>query len=182
LLAAEGLYHWDCRERGRRLADLSKTLNIPLAIAVLKHHAYGVAFKLHPFRAHNPIDEFRAEHREVTELALMEWLSIENRRLNANFVTLRDYSLSSQLKCAENQWWYNLVSTIRTFGFGAAFKRTSPRYPRERLFNTLPLLLSPSEVATEPAMRRYLQKQLHTRADDWPGLVSAYKQVWGAYG
>jgi len=46
----------------------------------------------------------------------------------------------------------------------------------------LPLLLSPSEVATEPAMKRHLQKQLHTRADDWPGLVSAYKQIWGVYG
>jgi hypothetical protein len=182
LLAAEGLYHWDCRERGRRLADLSRELKSPLAKAVLKHHAQGVAFKLHPFRALNPIDEFRVEHREVTELALREWLLVENRRLHANFVTLRDYSLSSQLKCAESQWWHNLLSTIRTFGFGAAFKHTSPRYPRERLFNTLPLLLSPSEVATEPAMRRHLQRQLHTHADDWLGLVSAYKQVWGVYG
>jgi hypothetical protein len=182
LLTAEGLYHWDCRERGRRLAGLGADFKSPLARAVLKHHAAGVVFKLHPFRAFNSLDEFRAEHRQVTDLALREWLSVENRRLKANFVTLRDYSLSSQIKCAESQWWHNLLSTIRTFGFGAAFKHTSPRYPRERLFNTLPLLLSPSEVATEPAMKRHLQKQLHTRADDWPGLVSAYKQIWGVYG
>jgi hypothetical protein len=182
LLAAEGLYHWDCLERGRRLAGLAQQANKPFVLAALKYHAAGVRFKLHPFRAMKPTEEFEAEHREITELALMEWLWIENGRLKANFACLRDYSFSSSVKCEESGWWHNFLSNIKTFGIGAAFEPARQRYPRERLFNALPLLLTKGEAATEPVTRSHLQKQLRTRAQDWPGLVNAYKQLWNTYG
>src|SRR5258708_3907063 len=121
------------------------------------------------------IEEFRIEHSELTRLDLDEWLWIENRRLKANFSTLREYSFSSIYKCAQNAPWRNLLLNLRTFGAGATLDKNSPRYPRERLFNALPLLLGAGEAATQLDTRRHLQRQLRSRADDWRGLVAAYK-------
>jgi hypothetical protein len=182
LLAAEGLYHWDCRKRALRLAGLAQQGNWPFANAILKHHTEGVRFKLHPIRAVKPVAAFKAEHQAITELALKEWLRIENSRLKTHFVSLHDYSFSADVKCDETKWWHNLLSNVRTFGVSAALKQNRHRYPRERLFNTLPLLLSRWEPAAEPVTRRHLQRQLQTGATDWHGLVNAYKQLWNAYG
>jgi hypothetical protein len=182
LLATGGLYHWDCLERGRRLARLAQQGDRPLVQATLKHHAAGVRFKLHPVRAVRSIEEFKAEHRQITELALREWLWIENGRLKANFESLRDYSFSSSVKCEESRLWRNLLLNIKAFGVGAALEPTRQRYPRERLFNALPLLLGTTEGTTEPVTRRHLQKQLRTSAQNWEGLVNAYKQLWSTYG
>ena len=73
-------------------------------------------------------------------------------------------------------------------GYRCAEARTGPetvalawRYPRERLFNALPLLLWEREPSAEP-VRRLLQKQLHTAASDWAGWVAAYKNIWPSYG
>lgn len=181
LLTAHGKYHWDCLERSRRLRQFNGP-EVPTFIQqVIALHAAGVRFKLRPNRAAKPIEEFRAVHCEITQLALQEWLWIENHRLKTNFSTLREYSFSALHKCGESAW-RNLLLNLRTFGTGATLDIYGSRYPRERLFNTLPLLLAKGESATEPATRRQLQSQLHTRAHDWSGLVAAYKQVWNRYG
>src|SRR5262249_56985607 len=133
LLAADGSYHWDCRERAHRLQLMdSKEFGQVLPRALIQH-AEGVQFKLHPIRTSKPIEEFRFEHRKLTELALGEWLCIENRRLKANFSTLREYSLSNIDKCADSVLWRNLLLNLRTFGAGATLDPNSPRYPRQRL-------------------------------------------------
>jgi hypothetical protein len=181
LLAAEGKYHWDCIQRARRLRKLEAE-GRPFLRRVLPHHAAGVQFKLHPVRERAPIEEFRRKHRELTNLALEEWLWIENGRLQANFSDLRDYSLSCVDKCVGGVLWRNLLLNIKTFGAAVTLSRNSRRYPRERLFNALPLLLGDSEAEIQPETRRYLQGQLHTRAEDRPGLVAAYKQLWSCYG
>jgi hypothetical protein len=48
------------------------------------------------------------------------------------------------------------------------------------LFNTLPLLLwcQPGE----PEISRRVQQQLMTKASDFTGWLSAYKQLWPDYG
>ena len=76
----------------------------------------------------------------------------------------------------------NYLLTMRTFGPAGAISRLADRYPRERLFNSLPLLLWNGEVSREPEVRRHLQKQLCSRASDWAGLVAAYKEIWPPYG
>jgi hypothetical protein len=182
LLAAEGKYHWDCLERARRLRKLEAEGGRPLLSRIRPHHDAGVQFKLHPVRERAPIDEFRSQHRELTRLALEVWLWIENKRLQANFSELRDYSLSCVDKRVGGVLWRNLLLNIKTFGAAVTLSRNSRRYPRERLFNALPLLLGDSEAEIQPETRRYLQNQLHTRAKDWPGLVAAYKQLWSCYG
>ena len=182
LLVAEGKYHWDCLERARRLRELAVRGIQSLLQSVLSNHIAGVQFKLQPVRRTTPVEQFRSEHRQLTGLALEEWLWIENRRLQASFTNLREYSLSSDDKRIGGTVWRNLLLNLKTFGAAATLDRASPRYPRERLFNALPLLLSGGEAASQPETMRYLQGQLHTRAEDWSGLVAAYKQLWSCYG
>lgn len=181
LLAADGKYHWDCLERNRRLKELRFSEPTPFLEQVLGHHASGVSFKLHPSRQVKSLPEFQKEHRELTELALQVWLWVENRRLNIHFTSIEQYAFSPLTKCSGTSWFKNVLLSLRTFGPGATLDRYSPRYPRERLMNALPLLLARAEPAASDA-RRHLQQQLHTHAEDWPGFVQAYKRVWSCYG
>ena len=70
---------------------------------------------------------------------------------------------------------------MRTFGPGAAFDGLALRYPRERLFHALPLLLWEPGKFREPDVNARLQNQLRTAAREWTGFVSAYKQIWPLY-
>jgi hypothetical protein len=126
--------------------------------------------------------EFALQHRDLTGLALDVWLWIENFRLKTNFATIEQYALSPLAKCSGGSSWRNILLSLRTFGAAATLDKYSPRYPRERLLNALPFLLANGEGAAERNTRRHLQRQLHTRANDWQGLVCAYKQVWSYYG
>jgi hypothetical protein len=182
MLTAEGQYHWDCLERAKRLPRVHSTTATRILPQVLKHHAEGVRFKLHPTRSSKATDGFKTEHREISELAMCVWLLIENHRLSVNFSSLREYAFSPLGKCAGERLWRNVLLNIRMFGAGAALDRNSPRYPRERLFNALPLLLGNDSAADQLDTRRHLQRQLRTCAQDWRGLVAAYKQVWSCYG
>jgi hypothetical protein len=56
------------------------------------------------------------------------------------------------------------------------------RYPRERLFNSLALLLWNANATDQPRLLRKLQQELQTDALDWAGLVSVFKRVWPRYG
>jgi hypothetical protein len=182
LLAAEGRYHWDCRERNRRLKEHSFSEPTAFVEQVLQHHASGVSFKLHPSRLLKSVPEFQEEHRELTELALQVWLWVENRRLNTRFTTIEQYAFSPLTKCSGTSILKNVLLSLRTFGPGATLDRYSQRYPRERLMNALPLLLGGGEPAAQSQARRRLQQQLHTHAEDWAGFVQAYKRVWSCYG
>lgn len=93
LLVTHGKYHWDCLERNRRLHQLNSQAFPAFFQEALEYHAAGVQFKLHPIRVAKLIEDFRKEHFQVTELALQEWLWIENQRLHESFSTLRDTPL-----------------------------------------------------------------------------------------
>lgn len=182
LLASLGQYHWDCLERARRLVQVVPALaGLPVQ-AILDHHSAGTRFKLHPIRRVEPLDQFRAEHRALTRVALAEWVWIENRRLSSNFSTVSDYAFSRIGKCREGGSWRNLLLNLRSVGAGATLDRSGWRYPRERLLNALPLLLGNEASIDEAATRRYLQRQLRTGARTWEGLVAAYKRLWSCYG
>jgi hypothetical protein len=182
LLALDGKYHWDCLERSRRLRAFQRAGVPPFFHRVLHQHSAGVRFKLHPCRQQKDLEQFRREHRELTGLALEEWLWIENERLHTGFRDFRQYSFSPVNKCAASGFWRNLGLNLRTFGASAMLDRNAARYPRQRLLNALPLLLSGRLILEEPHTRRHLRNQLHTRAEDWPGLVAAYKRLWNCYG
>jgi hypothetical protein len=182
ILALLGQYHWDCLERAERLRALELPEAGELLTRVRRYHAAGVTFKLRPVRQVGNARQLKEEHREVTELALEEWLWIENRRLRASFANLREYAFSPVHKCPESGAWRNLLLNVKAFGPKASLDRYAPLYPRERLLNTLPLLLTNDPGDIEPETGRCLRRQLRTRSRDWHGLVAAYKQVWSCYG
>jgi hypothetical protein len=182
VLAVHGKYHWSCRERNRRLAQLSLSEPPPNFPEIKKHHDAGVAFKLHPRRSSARANEFETLHCELSRLASDVWFWIESIRLQEAFFTPRDYSLYRSPKCPESSAWRNYLLNLKTFGLKAITDALAWRYPRERLFNALPLLLWEPAAAAEPTMRRLLQKQLHTTAPDWSGWVAAYKSIWPNYG
>ncbi len=64
----------------------------------------------------------------------------------------------------------------RTFGPTALLNPKSLRYPRERLFNALALLLWTDYA--EPTNLRAIQRNLRTQAQDLPGFVRAYQEIW----
>jgi hypothetical protein len=56
------------------------------------------------------------------------------------------------------------------------------RYPRERLLNSLPLLLWNGEVTKDSQVLHGLQRELQTQSRDWSGFVKAYQKIWAGYG
>ncbi len=185
VLTAFGQYHWSCLERHRRLTQLAGSVSCyPLSTIhseLLRHHAGGVEFKLHPRRLRMPAAELEQAHQQISLLASQLWLWLENRRLQGSFSCIDDYVGSRANKCPETPAWRNHLLNLRTFGLKGALGLRGCRYPRERLFNTLPVLLWSAPVAIDSTALQHLQRQLHTNACEWPDLVSAYKRIWPGY-
>ena len=168
LLAANGQYHWSCRERHARLAKLSGAENLRLADLV-RHHAAGVEFKLHPTRSADSREVLAARHAELSELGKKLWLWLESKRLGTNFLSPRDYAFSELDLCPETSPLRNRLVNFRAFGAGGL---ACARYPRERLFHALALLLwEKSEFAK-------VRSVLRADAANFAGLVSAYENLW----
>ena len=179
ILTAFRQYHWDCQERGQRLNRLP--IESAWFAKVRDWHREGVEFKLRPHRISQPISAFREAHGEISAVAASIWLRLERWRLNHSFASLREYSLSPVRKCSPSAAWRNVLLNVRTFGLPAALDRCSLRYPRERLLNSLPLLLG-NESMADLLVTQHLQKQLRSRAADWHSLVQSYKSVWAKFG
>ncbi|HWD94266.1 MAG TPA: glycosyltransferase family 2 protein [Verrucomicrobiae bacterium] len=177
VLVAAGKYHWDCLQRRRALNELTTDEEPLWAREVQRHHAEGVDFKLHPRRILKSPEEFRAEHETVSRLAQRVWLWLESRRLNHRFSSAHEYAFSLMEKCSGTAPWRNLLLNMKTFGVRSALDQTADRYPRERLLNSLPLLLW-EEPLNDLRVKRHLQKELRTTASDWQGFVAAYRAVW----
>jgi hypothetical protein len=177
-----GLYHWSCRERHARLRRLQLPNPLPWFRPVVHHHGLGALFKLHPQQEKDGRAGFLRRWEEIQDLAGSVWLWVESSRLGVPFSSMRDYALHSGRKCAESPAWRNLLLNLRTFGFPALLDASSRRYPRERLYNALALLLWDEDaLETEAALRR-LCGQLRTKGAEWQECLSAYQRVWAAYG
>ena len=152
--------------------------SLPWAAALITHHATGVEFKLHPTRSTESQTALTARHQELAALGEKLWLWLENRRLGPSFATARDYAFSSLNKCPETSSLRNRLVNLRAFGPAGL---TSGRYPRERLLETLPLLLWEKSAPTHPDLLAKIQTQLRSSASDLAGLVAAYSVIWGRF-
>lgn len=168
MLTAHGQYHWSCRERHARLAKLSGAENLPLA-EFIRHHESGVEFKLHPTCSADSREILAGRHAELSELGKKLWLWLESKRLGTKFGSPRDYAFSELNLCPETSSLRNRLVNFRAFG---ASGLACVRYPRERLFRALSLLL------WEKNEFEKVRSQLRTSAPDFSGLVSAYEQLW----
>ena len=175
VLVAHGLYHWSCRERHKRLAKLAPDKSLPFFDQLLRWHKEGVDFKLHPYRSKSDRNQLNEELTALKKAGLQLWLWIEERRLNRKFSAATDYALDPIDKCPETQKWKNHLINLQRFGSSGLGCAT---YPRERLLNTLPLLLWVPEITRKTDLLRFGQKQLFTSRRDFPSLVEAYQNIW----
>ena len=171
LLAASGQYHWSCRERHARLAKLGGAEGLPLA-DLIRCHAAGVAFKLHPMRSDQSREVLASQHRELSETGEKLWLWLESKRLGASFRSPRDYAFSATNLCPETSRLRNRLVNYRAFGPGGL---ASTDYPRARLLRSLVLLL------WDPAESAKVRSELRTDATDFGRLVSAYESLWRCF-
>jgi len=168
LLAANGQYHWSCRERHARQARLAGAEDLPLTKLVWQH-ANGVEFKLHPTRSTESRAALAARHAELSALGKRLWLWLESKRLGTEFAAPRDYAFAETNLCPETSALRNRLVNFRAFGAGGL---ACARYPRERLFRSLALLLWEQNEFDQ------VRSELRTTAADFAGLVSAYENLW----
>lgn len=178
VLAALGRYHWSARERERRLAALPNPDDVPRWTELVRQHRDGVAFKLHPARSAADRTLLRASHAAVSDLCRDIWLWLEARRLGLRFGSVAEYATGGAAKAPDTARWRNRLVQAKHFGIATAFGADGRRHPRERVLNTLPLLLWADDALTSPALRRHVQSELHTPAGDFAGAVAAYREIW----
>jgi hypothetical protein len=181
VLAAHGQYHWSCLERFARLRSLHWAPAPLWSQSLRQHHAAGVEFKLHPVRSAETRESLLARHSELNALAAQLWLWLESRRLGAPFRSVRDYAFSRINKCPETDPVRNRLINFRTLGPTALLRPSASRYPRERLFHSLSLLLlEPAALAERDALRR-VQSALQTTVSTFPELVQTYRRLWNRF-
>jgi hypothetical protein len=177
-LTAHGLYHASCRERNRRLRSFAPTENIPWFEKIQRYHNYGVNFKLHPTNTVPDREALIACQRELVTMALQLWLWLEARRLRQRFSTAVEYALCPINKCPETTLARNVFVNATTFGAPALLQEKRFRYPRERLFNALSLLLWEPTTMREPQLLHDVQTELVTTANNFDQMISAYQSLW----
>ena len=181
LLAAHGQYHWSCLERTARLNHLRCDPALPWIQSLRQHHAAGIEFKLHPIRSTESRESLLARHAELSALAEELWLWLESRRLGAHFRSPWQYASSRINKCPETHPVKNRLVNLRTFGPTALLRPSASRYPRERLFHSLPLLLFEPAALDQRAALRAVQGALQTNASTFSELVQTYRRLWSRF-
>jgi hypothetical protein len=177
VLTAFGRYHSSCRERHRRLEKLDADAAASWLPSLIAHHEIGVEFKLHPHTSSESVDQLRADHAAITNLAGEVFLWLEQRRLNAQFATHRDYAFSSIEKHPDRRRLRNALINLRAFGP----RQVRSRYPRARLLESLALLLWTPSSISDPDARRKLQSDLVTDATTLTGFAEAYRRIWNRF-
>ncbi|HEV7928423.1 MAG TPA: hypothetical protein VGR14_23925 [Verrucomicrobiae bacterium] len=176
ILTAFGQYHWSCRQRHERLLKLVTKENLPWLPQARLHHAQGLEFKLHPHRTLASPATLQHQYEELAALGLQIWLWLESQRLGKLFVSARAYALSPLNKCPETNPWRNRLVNAMVFGPASIFRIEAGRYPRERLLNTLAILLwEKSEL--DPVLTRRLQNQLKVQTSAWGDFIVAYQSL-----
>ncbi|HOW63666.1 MAG TPA: hypothetical protein P5186_00130 [Candidatus Paceibacterota bacterium] len=178
LLAAQGQYHWSCRTRHERLATIHFGEDLAWAAPLKGHHATGVEFKLNPIRSTESRETLASRHAEVSALGRKLWLWLESKRLGRPFASATDYAFSRIDKCPETSAVRNRFVNLRAFGSPGL---VSTRYPRERLFHALALLLWENQPWKEAALLRRIQEELRTGEPEFSGLVWVYQQLWNRF-
>jgi hypothetical protein len=119
----------------------------------------------------------RKEHEAITKLASEVFLWLEERRLGEKFETHRDYAFSRVSKHSDTRRFRNALINLRAFGP----RGVRAEYPRERLLESLALLLWTSNATSDSEALRKLQSDLVTCESTFAGLVDAYRKIWNRF-
>ncbi len=179
LLAARGAYHWSCRERHRRLAALSKNSDSTWLRDVLRHHAAGIEFKLHPQLDPISKDLLFVRLGEVTAFAMQCWLRLESCRLGGTYSSARSYAEDGRNKCANSSPLLNLLLNFRADRFRLHARPRPWRHPRQRIYHAMSLLLWEPNATTDPVLQRQIRSELNLSAFHVGVWEPAYRALWG---
>lgn len=179
VLVALGRYHWSARERHRLLERIAAVETPPWLGEVLRRHASGLEFKLHPERSAAGRDDLAAAHRPVMDLAAEVWLWIEKRRLQHRFDSIREYLDWRGAKWPESSGPRNILLNAKALGrSGLRANERLTRHPRERILNALGWLLWEPAVSSDRRLLGRVQRELRSPAETLPELVRAYQEIW----
>jgi hypothetical protein len=172
--AAFGRYHWSCRVRAERLEKL--TVALPWRSALLEHHRRGVGFKLHPFKSEESRERLASELNDTIAFAADLWLWLESKRLRHSFISARHYATNTVPKLPESKRSRNLLHNLKLFHrpilWGAL------RHPRERVLESMAVLLWEPVALTDSALRTLLERNLRAKMPDRAAAVRRYADVW----
>jgi hypothetical protein len=178
VLAARGRYHWSCRERRSRLKSLALSEPSPWIENVLRHHAAGVEFKLHPEAGEIGREALVACHDEITGVALQCWLWLETRRLGRPFSSARAYAEDAADKCPGSSPFRDFLLNLRADRLRPRAEPRPWRHPRQRIFRSLALLLWEPAAVADPKMQARIAGELNGRPTAGGDWTSAYQALW----
>ncbi len=153
VLCAQGLYHWSCIERDRRLASVSETP--PDWPELTAWHAEGVTFKLHPHRRDGQPEEQLPVLEDLRRAWLGTFLWIESRRLGASFGSAEDYGAFRGRLFPDEGRWGNVLRQVRDLRRPERLPFSASDHPRAAIWRSLVLLLG-GERAGEASAGRLL--------------------------
>ena len=178
VLTACGRYHWSCRERHHRLQQLAVSEPSPWLDRVLRHHAVGVEFKLHPTDGGWTREALFGRHGDVTDLVLQCWLLLEARRLDRAFPSARAYAEDPHDLLPGWPRLRNFLLNLRVNRFRLRAHPSPWRHPRQRIYRALALLLWEPAAFADPTLRRRLETELGAPATNTGEAIAAYRVLW----
>jgi hypothetical protein len=128
-----------------------------------------VEFKLHPVRSSEPREVLKTQLNELRALARQLWFWLESRRLCQAFSSTREYIACGRNKCPEVHPLKCRLLNLKTFGPRVLWAGRANRYPRERLFHALCLMLFEDKGDGEHL--RQAAAELRTSATSFAELV-----------
>jgi hypothetical protein len=179
VLVAHHRYHWSAKERHRRLRfDLAQNGTPAWRDDIVRFHADGLQFKLHPDRSTASRDALQAQWERIVPFAQLVWLWLEEQRLGTRFADARTYALDPRPKFPELRSWRGALATLRQVGPRALLSGDPLKPARERLVRALTLLLWVPDALAHPRPLMRLQRELQTDAVAFPAFLQAYVRLW----
>jgi hypothetical protein len=172
-------YNWSARERHRRLLhDLAHAGAPAWHSDVIRWHAEGVEFKLHPVRSKASREELLERWRSLLPLAHDVFLWVEEQRLGRLFSNAVTYALDPRPKFPGHANIRQMLANLRQGGITPLFNGEPLKPARDRLLRALALLLWERDALRQPRLLMRLQRELTTDAVALSGFVRAYCQIW----
>lgn len=183
ILTSQGLYHWSCIERKRRLEiELQESSEkYPAEFQkLLEPYQTAVEFKQHPTRSNSIAwDELESAWEQRRMLSEQVWIWLESKRLGTAFKSGTDYADWNGNLCPESIPLKNFLINLKTFK-SQSLRRPLFRYPREFLFRSLALTLWETPDLKVASNKLATQLNIPTGAN-LQQITQAYTNLWNRY-
>ena len=160
--------------RHERLEKL--VVALPWRNALFEHHGHGVDFKLHPFKSEESREQLASELNSVIAFAGDLWSWLESKRLHHSFISARHYATNTIPKWPESKRARNMLHNVKLFHRPMVWGAL--RHPRERVLESMAVLLWEPVALTDSALRTLLERNLRAKIPDRATAVRRYAEVW----